>query len=322
MTEPNSLNELISVYPNGSLYVTYIPLHDLKHLLNDTGKLPQIKKATSEPDSLETFAGFLNTHAVENLKDGIAFLLLDLNNLKASFKRISDLDAVPRTLTWHAREVQGVAELCHVYINKLPTFEQTQVSIRLGKISLHKAWQAINKLLEDPFLTPSRVAGLVVNFKGLVDENPLQLEALKLSDSLAYQSIKSVTNDYDKYLSNLVTQQASIKLLRNQMVLITSNEEVESAVRGEGDALACVKDSAGFLRKFGVEVSDLPASVIFEVSRSLNTPLIQKRRRSFREGLDFSSIDSGLLGGEGGFGKGGLGGGGGAGGFSGGGGAL
>jgi hypothetical protein len=306
MTESNSLNELISLYPYGSMYVTYIPLHDLKHLLNDARKLPLIMKATSQPDSLETFAAFLNTHAVGSLKDGIAFLHLDLNNLKASFKRISDLDAVPRTLTWRAREVQAVAELCDVYINKLPTFEQAHVSIRSGQISLHKAWQAINELLEDPFITASRVADLVGNFKGLVDEKPMELEALKFLDSRAYQSIKSVTNDYDTYLSNLVTRQPSANLLKNQLVLITSNEEFEKA-RREGDALSCMKDSAGFLRKFGVNVSDLPASEMFEVGSFLNAPLIKKRRLSSGEGLDFSSIDSDLLGGKGGFGEGGFG---------------
>ena len=280
--------------------------------------MPQIKQATSEPDSIDTLTGFLNSYAVEYLREGIAFLRLDLNNLKAGFKQISDLNAVIQELPWSAEEVQGIAELCDLYIKKLPKFDRVDESIRSGSASVSEAWKNISDLKEDPFLTPSRLAGLLGNFRGLVDEKPQEFDAMKLYDLETYESIKSVKSEYDKYLSSLVNEQASANLIRNQLIVIKSNEELQKTL-AEGRALDCMKNSASFLEKFGLNFESLPESETFEITRRLNSPLI-KRRGSVRSNLDFSSLtvefpDSGIdgfgrgggLGGEGGMGGGGFG---------------
>ena len=74
---PLNSESLRSKYHLGSLYLTYIPLNDLRHLLNDEGKVSQVKEVASQPATVDTLRTFLNQLPSGSMNDGIAFLQLD-----------------------------------------------------------------------------------------------------------------------------------------------------------------------------------------------------------------------------------------------------
>ena len=199
---PLNSESLRSKYHLGSLYLTYIPLNDLRHLLNDEGKVSQVKEVASQPATVDTLRTFLNQLPSGSMNDGIAFLQLDLNTLAAGFKKISDLDGVIHTISWAKRDVEGIAEICDLYFTRNATFIEVHQSARGFETPLVNVWSKIHEIKDDPFITKSKMADLLGVFRELVEVRPREVEALKLTNVTAHVAIKTFKNEYDTYVAN------------------------------------------------------------------------------------------------------------------------
>jgi hypothetical protein len=331
MTNLKQLAELRSKYPFGSLYVTYVPVNDLTHLLNDPARLPQLRETVTEPDALDTLSSFLNKEPFGDINEGIAFIQLDLNSFKAGYKKISDREGGIKEIAWSSSEVQVIGGFCDLYFNKQSIFRKVRESISLGRSTLPKAWKDIDKLKDDPFLSNAKVASLLGTFKVLVDRNLPDLETLKLRDASAYQSIKTLKTEYDKYLLKQRTEQPLETLLTNGLILAKRIEQLDQArtnldtVLAEGKIMTCLKQTAAPFEKFGLRLETSDRWDMFEMNNHLTKAQLTKSglklgESSVRDILSdhFDGFGTGGGGGRFGGGGGGFGGGGGGGGFGGG----
>lgn len=298
--------ELRSRYQFGSLYVTYIPINDLTQLLNDSGKLSRFKSKASNPDAVDIFKNFLDNNPPGPINEGIAFIQLDLIHNKAGLKRISDRDGVIHTIAWSESDVQGIAELCDAYFNRLSQYEETHESIRSGQAPVIQAFRDISQLKEDPFLTNARVASLLGNFKVLIDNKPDELEALKSADLVTYDAINTIKTEYDAYLTKQRYEQPLAHLWSKEREILDSIEGIntvklnihtlllEKGLRDDLENSASVFENLGFLS--GLQGSN--TEELLQVNQRLRfIPSKDRFKFDARTRLDFGSTTSKTSGG-------------------------
>lgn len=203
-----SITLLRSKYDTGSMYLTYIPLNDMRHILNDEEKFAKLSPTLPYEETLLAFKTFLDGKRERHMNESLAFVQLNLNTGKAGFKRISDTDAAISSIAWSETEVWGIAVFSDEVLNGLRRCDEVHRSISRRNASLPKAWKALEDLSKDPHVSAVRTAGLARDFKSLVTQRPEELKAFQLKSPSVYTAIQQFSTGYDSCVAELTNAEA------------------------------------------------------------------------------------------------------------------
>src|SRR5215831_16708309 len=101
----DSIAQLKAKYAYGSLYLTYIPLNDMTHLLNEEKKFAKLASKPGQQEALQVLKAFLDGKRERRMNEALAFVQLNLDSGKAGFKHISDRDGAISQIAWSETQV-------------------------------------------------------------------------------------------------------------------------------------------------------------------------------------------------------------------------
>ena len=107
-----SSDDLKAKYTFGSLYLTYIPLSDMAHLLNEEEKLDELASRPPFRETLQVFKAFLDQNRGLHMNEAVAFVQLELDTNKAGVKRMSDRDGAISPIARGLSRNPGIASRC------------------------------------------------------------------------------------------------------------------------------------------------------------------------------------------------------------------
>jgi hypothetical protein len=192
------IDELKGVYTFGSIYLTYIPINDLTHLLNEERKYNQLVATWSKAEALQQLRTFLNDERQPNMNEAIAFIQLDLKTEEAGFKKISDRNGTITKISWTGTTVKEVGWFSDRFLKRLVDFEDKHSSLVAGLTTVDKAWTDLGTFREDPFIPTRRMVTLDRDFKSLIERKSDELQDLKSRDHVAYAAIQDFSTKYDR----------------------------------------------------------------------------------------------------------------------------
>ncbi len=234
---------LVGAYPWKAIYVTYIPLRDIASVLDDA-KAYTVLVATPGGGAPQLLKQFLARNSGPNIREGVAFLELDLVQFKAGYKKASDTGLTITETGWDAAQVKAVAQLCHTLATHLAPIQQIQAAIKAGTLDLLRGWSAIKTTQADILVPAARRAEIVHYFRGLIDAKAGELGRLKASEPVTYEEITRFKAAYDGSKTQFQGQ-----LIANQLPAdIKTRGEVEDYL---GDKRA---GWDGFLKKYDTAV--------------------------------------------------------------------
>jgi hypothetical protein len=203
-----SVDRLKTRYDFGSLYLTYIPLNDMTHLLNEPKKFEALAAKPPFQATLERFRGFLNDNRERQLNEALAFLQLELSTGKAGWKKISDRDGTIRRTNWSPSEVWGIAEFSDAFLGSHLVLEEKDASIASGTISVAQAWEDIKSLKKDPYIPTLRTVALDRDFRSMIEKKSAELDVLKAKNQPLYAAVHEFSTGYDRSVAALNRQKA------------------------------------------------------------------------------------------------------------------
>lgn len=206
------IGELKNVYTFGSIYLTYIPLNDITHLLNEEKKFDQLVKQT-KPEALQDLKTFLNSERQPNMNEALAFVQLDLTVGEAGFKKISDRNGAITKIPWAEPTVHEIGAFCDRFLKRVQDAEESSLAFAAGRTTLRTAWAKLKGLREDPLIPTRRIAVLDKEFRSLVERNAAELEELRSGSNTMYTAIRDFSTKHDDITSAL-KQQGALKAIR------------------------------------------------------------------------------------------------------------
>jgi len=190
-TEGNAdLKALRDKYTFQSIYLTYIPLLSLTYLLNEDGKYNNLVKDRRWTKVLPVLKKYLNDNRHAELNQAIAFLQLDLGNLQAGVKSISDRGAAITKLPWDHSTVIGVAFFSDAFLSGQTKTEELTNNIKAGKITIGKAWDEITILKDEALIPTQAISKPLQAFQMLMEANPEALKKLQKEDKPRFDRIQ------------------------------------------------------------------------------------------------------------------------------------
>lgn len=184
----NEINELKNKYFGGKMYLTYIPVNDLRSVMGDTKKVKSIEEQNGS-DIVQVLGRFLYAHQISPINEAIAFIEIDLNQITAGFKKADDNDGVIKPIAWSQDEVKRIAILCDRYFKGSLNAQSIHRAISSGDTSISKAWKDIRIVHEDPYI-PEKIVPLLVDLRTLIKNKPNEFDELKNSDKNLYVEIQ------------------------------------------------------------------------------------------------------------------------------------
>jgi hypothetical protein len=206
--------QLKDKYAFGSLYLTYIPLNDIRHLLDEKEKVSTLTAKGHSGESLSTLKSFLDKQRGQPISEGVAFVQLDMETARAGYKLISDRDGSISTIAWSTEQVRNIAKFADDFLNSLHVFEEQRVTISSGSISIGDAYDVFERLNSNPYIPSVRTAGLVHDFRAFVAGRESDLDALRQIPK-KYNAIIDLVKRYDGMV-DVVDKEPKLSPLRSK----------------------------------------------------------------------------------------------------------
>lgn len=234
----SSIRLLKLKYPFESIFLTYIPLNDMAHLLNEDGSLTQlVADGAAPPEIFQSLKAFLASKRAPEMKHSIAFVQLELNTGKAGFKKISDRDGVIYPIAWSQDAVLRIAKFSDAFLDRLFAFEKKHSYIAAGDLPLDIGWVTWKSLKADPYIPMARKMALDLDWRMLVNQKSGELMDLKSKNPVVYDAIQTFSINYDRSLLALTSEKALEPLRIKSMEL---DDAVENFKTKHNDYIACL----------------------------------------------------------------------------------
>jgi hypothetical protein len=178
--------ELKARYPDGMVYLTFIPLADMRSCVIDPKKWERIK---SLPGS-QRLKEFLNSNFDVQMRKSAALLLLDFANGRAGFKRASDRDGSLVLLNWTKQDAIQVAALADTFLQSAFDTEQLIAAMKRDGVPLDEAIRNTNALMENPFTPKERLPEVLVELESLARKRSPDISALKARDPALWRDLQ------------------------------------------------------------------------------------------------------------------------------------
>lgn len=231
--DTTELKDLRSRYPWGSIYITYNTCFTLDEILEKKGSNSSPKPATggmptstiqlSAPDrntgllKSETSQNALNKlgNTVKKISQtqinkSIAFLALNLNELKAGQKMIEDDNGTVQQLAWSAEEVFEIAKFCDNHLNQRLIARQFIEYISTDNFKVESAVSRLNTIVNNEYSSDIINYILIDNFKSKTGKDSALLSAISKSDTGLYTQIMNLFKYRDDRYLNYTTIDFSV----------------------------------------------------------------------------------------------------------------
>jgi hypothetical protein len=226
--------DLEGIYMWGSMYLTNDNLSDMRKVLNSAENYEKIFEKFPVVSALKKF---LDSHKRLRLEEGLAFLQIDLQEMKAGYKKADDPDGNIHKQSWSASEVQQIAQFCHKFLNENQTLAGLRTSIRAGEIGVKECWLKLSSHFDNPYIAHSRILRSSEDFRLLIQKKPDEFKALQNEDPKLYAELHNFAGLYDSLpviqRMNGIRYEQDIRLaefkLRDQ-IRIEDSENWESLV--------------------------------------------------------------------------------------------
>lgn len=170
----------------GSIYITEVALNNLNVHLRPDDSVTKLAKEGVNPEALNAFRKFL-----VNIANDRAFLQLELQRLRALFKRNSDLSAGIQQLPWTQAEVFHIAVFCDRYLQGQLMLEALKQRIAGERITVAESWKALDAFRQDPYIPVVTMTDSLKDFVLHADRNEAQLDNLAATDPSLSAKIKN-----------------------------------------------------------------------------------------------------------------------------------
>lgn len=187
---PPALAQLRAKYTFQSIYLTTIPLHSLTVLLDEPAKYDKLKADKRWSNALPVLKKYLDDNKNEQLNKSIAFLQLDIRDLKAGVKLISDRTAAITQLPWAADLIIELGIFCDLFLSGQVRVEDVAARISASKTSVVEAWAAIGELKNDPFVPTKSIGKPLRDFQLFLGKKGDELRNLEKSDKPQFDMIQ------------------------------------------------------------------------------------------------------------------------------------
>jgi hypothetical protein len=192
-----SLEELRKKY-SGSIHLTYIPLNDLKNLLNDKKRFDALCGHPPGKELLEKFRSFIEKLFPPTLDPGTApsFALVELRDLKLGAKFANDLDGAVKFYPWLETEVQAIACFVGRYLDGQIEFQNAYKSLNTAGIGLKTKFELVKAIEKNNYVSGVRYSELIQAFKGTyTNAKQVELKELERVDRDTYIQLQGYLED-------------------------------------------------------------------------------------------------------------------------------
>lgn len=192
---PQRLKELREKYIWGSIYLTYGPICDVQKILSKPrNKVPSLQQSSISP----VIVSFLNRHHADNMRDGIAFLQVNLNTLEAGFMKAQDEHGVVNRIPWNRDQVVQAADLFDRLLSGTFAFNTSYRKISDPETSIAEAWGIYQESKENETISEEKKLALAISFRVLVGKKQDELTSLVEYNPSMFTNVSTFTSQFDK----------------------------------------------------------------------------------------------------------------------------
>jgi hypothetical protein len=198
-TNAQTLDELREQYPWGAIYVTNSALLDLYYLANSS--------LASLPDHSVGFPhllAFIERVGGHDISGHIAFLHVDLRDLRAGYTSPWSSQGVLTPLPWSQREVFDAARWLDTYFK-----QNSHAMMRVASlddapgappnaVAVREALTAVQEAADDPFISPVRAFQLASEFRVWAGANEEAIASLRDVEPTLVREVSEFQARYDR----------------------------------------------------------------------------------------------------------------------------